>query len=81
MFSWRFVAHQHSYFRCRPGQVVDTGLDELSCFFVDHTGAVEHSTMDEPLADLGRRKVREGIPGTFVYRGFIRPAGPPTFRV
>eukprot|EP00904_Undaria_pinnatifida_P012698 jgi/Undpi1/8559/HiC_scaffold_25.g11024.m1 len=38
-------------------QVVDTGLDELSCFFVDDTGAVQHSTMDNPITDLARRKV------------------------
>lgn len=38
--------------------MVDTGLDELSCFFIDQTGAVEHSTMDEPITDLDRRKVR-----------------------
>lgn len=40
-----------------PSQVVDTGLDELSCFFIDQTGAVEHSTVDDPIADLDRRKV------------------------
>lgn len=40
-------------------QVVDTGLDELSCFFVDRTGEIEHSTIQDPVSDLKRRKVGE----------------------
>lgn len=37
--------------------ISDTGLDEKSCFFSDLSGQVTRSLPNNPVTDLGRRKV------------------------